>query len=436
MSPLGQAQANPVVDRVLPGQTAERLGLRQGDVILAAGGRPTATNADVVAYAGSLVAGGPVDLRIRRGGREMRLHGRAIGRPLEAHAGVKVDYGVVPFRGGGLRDIMLTPLGVEDPPVVFLLQGYSCASVESPDPADAYRSLGDALLARRIAYYRVEKPGMGDSAGGPACVEIDFATELDAFRVAYKHLIEARGVDPDRIFLFGHSLGGMEAPLLAAERPPRGVAAYGTVLRNWADYHYEVGAYQSFLFSGEDIGETMATAEHDRDLFRRFYFGREAPARIAASSPENERALRYHFNWDGGTRTFGRSYKFNQDLAHLPLAAAWRDTRSNVLALYGESDMVALHDQDHRLIADIAQFYRPGTGRFVQIAGTGHGMDLIGNRSEVRERTRAQGRVPTGAFNPAVADALAAWIGESMAQPPVRTRTFPARDEEAAPRGG
>ena len=36
-----------------------------------------------------------------------------------------------------------------------------------------------------------------------------------------------------------------------------------------------------------------------------------------------------------------------------------------MLALYGESDIVALFDEDHRLIADIANHYRPGTGRFV-----------------------------------------------------------------------
>jgi hypothetical protein len=182
----------------------------------------------------------------------------------------------------------------------------------------------------------------------------------------------------------------MEAPLLAAENAPRGVAVFGTVLRNWADYHRDVGSFQRFLFNGADPALLATRSERNRELFRRFYFGREAPAAMAAEGPETAQILREAFSWDGRDRTIGgRSYKFNQDLAYLPLMAAWRDAKTNVLALYGESDIVAINDEDHRLIADIAEFYRPGTGRFVEVAGTDHGMELVGNRAEVREKTRA-----------------------------------------------
>jgi hypothetical protein len=72
------------------------------------------------------------------------------------------------------------------------------------------------------------------------------------------------------------------------------------------------------------------------------------------------------------------------------------------------------------MIADIADFYRPGSGRFVQIAGTTHGMELVGNRQEYREKALATGRPPTGPFNPEIPAVLADWIGKSMARPPVR----------------
>jgi pimeloyl-ACP methyl ester carboxylesterase len=316
--------------------------------------------------------------------------------------------------------------------VLFLIPGYSCASIEPPTPTHPYRRLGEELVARGIAYYRVEKPFVGDSKGSGNCNDIDFATELDSFRTAYDHLIKVRGVDPDRIFMLGHSLGGIQAPLLAVQNPPRGVAAFGTVLRNWADYHHDIDVFQSYLFRGADPGQEAAGAERNREILRRFYFGREAPSAIAAGSPQDAEAVRNILSWDGRERTIGgRSYKFNQDLAHLPLIAAWRDAKTNVLALYGESDIVALNGEDHRLIADIADFYRPGTGSFVEIAATGHGMEVIGNRKEVREKTRAAGSVPTGPFNPAVADALAAWIKEAMARPAVRTQIYPSRETPA-----
>jgi hypothetical protein len=88
--------------------------------------------------------------------------------------------------------------------------------------------------------------------------------------------------------------------------------------------------------------------------------------------------------------------------------------------MYGEADLVALFDEDHRLIADIANHYRPGSGRYVEIPRTGHGMDVVGDRQELRRHTVAAGAVPTGEFNPEVARVLAGWIREAMARPPVR----------------
>ncbi|TFI57018.1 alpha/beta fold hydrolase [Sphingomonas parva] len=394
----------PLVDRVLPGQTAERLGLRQGDRIVAAGGKPVARSQDVVAYASGLIAGDPVELRVDRGGKAVRLRGKALGRPTESFAGGETVYGTVPFRGGQLRDILVTPNGVANPPVVYLIQGFTCTTVESP--ADGpYHRLGEELIRRGIAYYRVEKPGVGDSAGGPRCVDTGYEVELDAFRAAYRKLAESFG--QDRIFMLGHSLGGLEAPMLAAEQPPRGVAVYGTVLRNWADYHHDVDVYQAYLLTGADPAAEADRAERNRRRLEAFYLERRAPADIIRDDPAAAQALRDVLAWDGGERVFGRHYSFAQDLPHQPLIKAWRDARTNVLALYGESDVVALFDSDHRMIADIADFHRPGTGRYVEIAGTDHGMTLVGNRSELRAKAIAAGSPPDGEFNPRIAEVLA-----------------------------
>jgi pimeloyl-ACP methyl ester carboxylesterase len=402
------------------GGTARTIGLRADDIVTSAGGKPLASAGELAAYAGALRTGDRVEIDALRGGKPIHLRGKAQPKPLETYGDAIVDYGAVPFRGGLLRDILVSPKGVANPPVVYLIQGFSCASIESAEPNDAYRRLGEELVKRGVAYYRVEKPGLGDSAGTPQCVDIDFDTELEAFRDAYKHLIKARGFDPDRIFMFGHSLGGMEAPLLAAETPPRGVAVYGTVFRNWADYHLDIDRYQTFFASGTDPVDAAAATERDRDLIRRFYFEKESPTEIAAANPAYGEAMRELLGWDGGDHAFGRNYKYMQAFSALPLAAAWRSTRSNVLAAYGESDIVAIDDRDHKMIAEVADFYRPGTGRFVQIAGTTHGMELVGNRREYREKAMKLGRPPNGPFNPEIAAVLADWIQQSMTKPPVR----------------
>lgn len=399
--------------------TAASLGMRPGDVIMELQGVHPSAAGQVAQIMRSARQGQTITATVRRDGRDMHLRGKASAAPLEHYDGATVGYGVIPFRGGRLRDILVRPVGTQSGPLVFLIQGYGCATIESRRPDDEVGELARAFAKRGIAFYRVEKPDVGDSEGGVSCRDADFATELDAYRTAYRHLADL-GYAPDRVFILGHSLGGVEAPLLAAERPPRGVAVFGALLRNWADYMLDVDRLQDFAILGADPGETQARAEADRDAIRRFFFDREPLASIAARAPANVPSLTNLFGWDGGTQAFGRSENFMQDLARLNLAAAWRDTHSRVLSLYGASDVIALNGQDQRDLVDIVNFYRPQTAEYVEVPGTMHGMDVAGDRSELRRRSRAAGTLVYGAFNSVVADTLVAWIKRSMAAPPVR----------------
>lgn len=421
---LAPAPGGAVVQDVAPGLTGAALGLEPGDLIVGVGGHDVAGPQTVGAYISGVRAGQRAELRVRRGQEVLRLAAPAVGRPFEAYPGARVDYGAVPFRGGQLRDILVVPENVPSPPVVFLMQGFTCASIESPDPQDSYRRLAGELSARGIGFYRVEKPQVGDSQSGPRCAEIDFDAELDGFRAAYRHLIETRRIDPSRIFMLGHSLGGLQAPILAAERAPRGVAVYGTVLRNWADYFQEAALLQGFIYAGKDPAQVAAEGEGAREVIRRYFLERQSPAQIVAAKPELEPLVRGVIGWQGGDVGYAsRHYRFLQSLAGLPLLPAWRDTKSHVLALYGENDMVALFDTDHRLIADVVNHYRPGTARFAQIARSDHDMRLLDvDRAGFRRHVAANGSPPQGPFNEAVADTLAQWISEVMRAPPVVAR--------------
>lgn len=422
MPPDRQAGAGVTVGEVVPASTAAAIGVRPGDVIVRAGGEAITAPPQLVTYAGTLFADTPVTLTVRREGRETVLTGRAVGRPLERFEGARVTYGAVPFDGGELRDILVMPDGVAAPPVVYLIQGFTCTTMENPD----YHRIGEDLIRAGIGYYRVEKAGVGDSIAPHPCTRIDYGAELAGFRAAYRQLVDTYHVPADRIFMFGHSMGGLQAPMLAAETPPRGVAVYGTVLRNWADYHRDMTQFQPFLLAGGDLAAYTEHAEAFREAIRRFYFLRQSPAEVAAADPAYAGGLREFFSWDGGENMFGRHYKFTQDLAHQPLIAAWRDARTNVLSLYGETDVVALFDTDQKVLADFVNALRPGTARYVGLPDTYHGFEIVGNRARLQEIMRANGGAwPQGEFNPEVTRNLIAWIQDSMRQPPVRER-FPA----------
>lgn len=392
------------------------LGLKVGDVVLEVDGRPVSSTSEVASAVAARGGGEAGRLKVRRGGREMTLSGRYATRPTETYQGGSAAYGVTAFEGGRLRDILVTPTGGAKGPVLFLIQGYTCDSMEAAQ-GSSHQQLIEGLLARGISTYRIEKPRAGDSRGGPDCAAMDFATEVAAFKAGYARLTGELSVAPDRIFILGHSLGGLEAPLLAQAGPsPRGVAVYGTVARNWRDYLLDVLKYQGFMAGGADPAKGEIDGEKLRPLIEKIYARKLSPAQVAAESPETAELLKTWLGWDGGTGLMGRDVSFWRGISETRFMSAWRDTKSQVLAIYGESDFAAVDAEDHKLIAEVANHYRPGTGRFVLLPKTGHGMRLDGDRAQAKAR---DADAPPGPFNSELVPLIGDWIAASMAKPPV-----------------
>lgn len=411
---LEQAEGGPRVTAVTAGATAAIAGVQAGDVITALNGEATPTNAALVAAAGRVRSGEAVRVTLSRNGASQTVQATATARPLETYTGATADYGAVAFRGGQLRDILVSPTGAPaGHPVVFLIQGYVCATAEGSTPNHPYRAFAQGLAERGIATYRIEKPGMGDSQGGPRCEDTDFDTELDAFRAGLKALIEMRGVAPNRIVILGHSMGGVQAPVLAAERGDlRGVAVMGTVLRNWRDYMIDLFRLQSFFNAGEDPVELAALSEQMRPLLERIFTDDTALTKIASDSPTHAQLLRGVLQWDGKETILARTASYWRGVSQQQMTKAFRDARAPVLAMYGEADFAALDDRDHRLIVDVVNHYRPGQGTFVTLAKTGHGFGVEGARAEARAANAAAGQPMNFAapYSPEVHRALADWI--------------------------
>lgn len=409
---LGPGEGGPSVVGVTPGSAAAAAGLMPGDVVLTLNGQAVVNQAELVRAASALRAGDAAALQFRRDGETRAGRGTAQARPLEAYERAEAQYGAVAFGGGRLRDIMVRPAGARaDAPVVYLVQGYYCGSMEAPTPGHPYRQLIQAFADKGIATYRVEKPGMGDSLGGAHCLQTDFDTELAAFRAGLAALVERHAVAPSRIVILGHSMGGVQAPLLAAEHQGlRGVAAYGTVLRSWHDYMIELFRLQAHFARDEDPVAGEALAEAVRPVLHRIFSEGASLAAIAAANPDHEALLRGALDWDGGDLILGRTAAYWRGVSQQRLVKAWVAAKAPVMAVYGESDFAAIDDRDHRLIADVVNHARPGSARYVMVPRTGHGMTLEGSPDEVRQKARA-GTPPVDApFNPEVAKVIADWI--------------------------
>lgn len=413
---LAPGEGGVRIQEVLPKSSAEAGGLKAGDVIRAIGGTPTG---GVPAVFRAVREGGGRELAfdLTRDGKPERLAVRLAEWPREEGTGkYRVEYGDVASRAGRLRTIAFVPKAPAAKgryPALLILQGLGMATLDNPRPGEpignpsglgVYRTIAASLADAGFVALRVDKAGCGDSQGDASA--LDFPGELDGYRAALKALKARPDVDPDRVFLFGHSMGGVFAPVLAGEVPVRGVAVYGTVFKTWFEYLLENQRRQAALG-----GDDYAKIDADLRLSERFHHAllveKEAPTAILREHPEIEGA-RGSLGFDGD-QVFGRHYTFFPQLNDTNIPAAWAKLGADVLALWGEADFVSGRD-DHEAIAALVEAKHKGRGRFRVVPGSTHGFARSGSQPEAI-RAAPAGAGPSD-FNPAILEVLEAWMAE------------------------
>lgn len=216
---------------VTPGSTAAAVGVSVGDVIEAIDERAVNAPEAAAAALGKHKSGESVKIDLLRSGEHRTM--LAILKPfaVEQMANASVRYGsVVAAPGVRLRTILSIPTGEPSTrfPAVLLIQGGGCGSIDAPfNSSVAQPGLMHSIGSQGFVTMRVEKSGVGDSQG-PPCESIGFEEELAGYRAALKALRSNTAVDPQRIYLIGISLGGVFAPLVAADTKVAGISVYGT----------------------------------------------------------------------------------------------------------------------------------------------------------------------------------------------------------------
>ena len=373
------------VEEVVPGTPAATAGILAGDTISSVAGKPVPTFEALRSVMRGLQGGQATTVEVLRDGGKRTLEIQ-LAELREQVAGSKLRYGSVDVpKGYRLRTIVTVPENESRKregrfPAFLYVQGIICDSIDRPEAPDAVDTrIVHTMAGQGFVTMRVDKPGLGDSEG-PPCSEIGFQEELEGYLAALNDLAQQPEVDPSRIYVFGHSMGGVMTPFLAKEGKVRGSIVYGTIARTWFEYQLENVRRQSELAgaSPADVAEAMQQQAKESamilvekktlgDVWERWPELRQEPQGLMLD--ENHMSTRH--------------MRFFHELQDINIARAWNDSKGAVLGVWGEYDWVASHD-DHERIAAIVNARQADSGTVLTMPKADHAFTTHASMAESR----------------------------------------------------
>jgi pimeloyl-ACP methyl ester carboxylesterase len=289
----------------------------------------------------------------------------------ESHPNINTSYGTLTLRDGvKLQTIVTKPANATGRlPAILFVQWLSCDTVAiSDNPRDGWSAMLKQVVRRSNALvWRTEKRGIGASEGN--CATMDYDTELADHRQALDQLRLRHDVDPKRIVIFGGSIGGTYAPLLAANQSVAGVMIWGAGATTWAErmMKFERNALELKGTPADQLAREMTLR---LQFFERYLLRGQTPAQITAADA-NIGAVWPRIVGTTADGHYGRPFAFHQQAQKADWATAWSKVSAPVLAMYGEYDWFESRDATS-LIARIADAKTPGHGAFVEIPRMNH----------------------------------------------------------------
>lgn len=171
-----------------------------------------------------------------------------------------------------LPGTLAMPKGAGPFPAVILVHGSGPNDRdETIGPNKPFKDLAWGLASRGIAVLRYEKRTKqcpGQMVQSMATLTVDDEVVNDVLAAA-EYLRGMTGIDPERIFVLGHSLGGTMAPRIAARDPRlKGVILLAASNRNLADLMLEQNEYLASLDGTVTADEAQALDELRRQVER------------------------------------------------------------------------------------------------------------------------------------------------------------------------
>jgi pimeloyl-ACP methyl ester carboxylesterase len=287
---------------------------------------------------------------------------KAGGLPREQSSAYEIHYGSVRVGKEIQRVIITNPPGKEPKPALLFVGGLGCYSLDfsgTGPKVEAYQRILDFVTRLGFVTMRVEKTGMGDSVG-TACDQQDFHREIAGNLAGLKALAAYPFVDAEQIYIFGHSIGGVIAPLLAEQVPVKGIAVLGTLANDWYEYDLS-NARRQYLLSGVGPMEIENALYWQKIFSAEFYVNKKSPAQIVLEYPQLAGYTQLAVHWT-----------YMQQLTEVHPVADWNRSNSDVLIISGASDFIGSQGDELYSMVQEANKTRANPIRLVGLSHLDH----------------------------------------------------------------
>lgn len=306
---------------------------------------------------------------------------KAGGLPRESSTAYEILYGSVRVGQELQRVIVTNPPGANPKPALLFVGGMGCYSLDfsgTGPKAAAYQRIIDDASRKGFVTMRVEKTGMGDSQG-TACEQQDFHREVAGNLEGLKALAAYPFVKSDSLYIFGHSIGGVIAPLLAAQVDVKGIAVLGTLATDW--YHYDMSNNRrQYLLSGVSPAQIDQFMVYPNTVSEEFYLNKKSPEQIRQEHPEVSDYLQFPMHWT-----------YMQQLSEMNPEIDWNQSKAHVVILSAESDYLGSQADELQQMIQKANKSRATPIHLVRLSKTDHFFRTANSQQESFANRNADG---------------------------------------------
>lgn len=397
-----------IADSIVAGSSFAVLGLQKGDLITEMNGNKISSMESYGKVASAIRAGDKIEVKFIRNSQNMSAGANAVMRPYEQSEIADAQYDWVKFRNGYLRAITRKPKGKTNCPAILLIPGYGCGSIENYMSSYNGKLLTEWLKAGYVVV-TIEKSGLGDSYNCASCNEVDLGTDIESFDAGYNYMEQLSFIDKGRLYIWGHSMGGVIAPEIAKRHQPKGVMVFGTTFRPWSEFLLEMHRVQKPLLENQNYLQTEDFMRKIQKIYYEFFILRKTREELL-KNPEYKDLVVSEFAYkEGSNDMWGRHWTFWPQIDSLNLAKSWQSINCPVLVLHGETDYESCSIVEPVLITKTVNEKHPGNATMVVVPQLDHFMMKSKSWEEARDNFKTQ-QYTKGNFNYSIAEETVNWL--------------------------